>query len=86
MAETVNSRVKINSRGRMTLPKGIMEALDLKSGNGVMIFLRAGRKRAHIILAGDDEILARGKQAEEDFASGKTRDIREYARERGIDV
>lgn len=73
---------RVSPMGRITLPKGVMEALDLQPGNGVMILLRRGSRGARVILAGDKEILARGRQARRDFAEGRTRSLREYAQER----
>lgn len=75
----------VDNEGRVTLPEKIRKALKLEPGSTVLIELESNTNVIHIRPALDDLILTLAKQAEEEFAAGKTRNLREYAREHGID-
>lgn len=83
--EAVKVSGLVDNEGRVALPEKIREALKLEPGSTVLIELEAGTNVIHIRPALDDLILVIAKQAEEEFAVGKTRNLREYAREHGID-
>ncbi|MGO8714391.1 MAG: AbrB/MazE/SpoVT family DNA-binding domain-containing protein [Smithella sp.] len=83
--ETVKSSGLVDNEGRVTLPEKIRKALKLEPGSTVLIELESDKNVIHIRPALDDLLLVIAKQAEEDYAAGKTRNLREYAREHGID-
>ncbi len=83
--EAVKVSGLVDNEGRVALPEKIRKALKLEPGSTVLIELEADTNVIHIRPALDDLVLVIAKQAEEEFAAGKTRSLREYARERGID-
>lgn len=71
---------KIDSKSRITLPKEIKEALG--AGVGDTLFLTADEsRRVRIVRAVEDPIAMLAEHAEQEYTAGKTRDLRELARE-----
>ncbi len=83
--EAVKVSGLVDNEGRVALPEKIRKALKLEPGSTVMIELEADTNVIHIRPALDDLVLVIAKRAEEEYAAGQTRNLREYAREHGID-
>ncbi|MBC7341911.1 MAG: AbrB/MazE/SpoVT family DNA-binding domain-containing protein [Clostridia bacterium] len=83
MANTNEVAVRIDNKGRVTLPKSIRQALGLKTGDTV--FLKYEPKDNQVRLApavSPFDILA--EHAIREHKEGCTKTVEEYAREHGI--
>jgi len=82
---TDESIVRVDAKGRVTLPKAIRDELNVKEGTPFFVkFIRGERV---IILApaiNPFDILA--EEAIEEYKAGKTTNIEEYAKSHGIDL
>lgn len=74
---------RVDSKGRLLLPRKVRDSLSLNTGD--TLFLHYESKSGIVRLAKASnpfDVLA--KEAEKEFQAGKTVDIREYAKKRGI--
>ena len=82
---TDESIVRVDAKGRVTLPKAIRDELNIQDGTPFFVkFIRGERV---IILApaiNPFDILA--EEAIEEYKAGKTTNIEEYAKSHGIDL
>ncbi|MBI3962279.1 MAG: AbrB/MazE/SpoVT family DNA-binding domain-containing protein [Deinococcus sp.] len=81
MAQVIT--VRMDEKGRLTIPKRIREELGVRPGD-TFVFRRDGDV-LHYVRAGNPfEALAR--HAVREYRAGRTKDVRELARKRGIPV
>ncbi|MDH7479376.1 MAG: AbrB/MazE/SpoVT family DNA-binding domain-containing protein [Syntrophomonadaceae bacterium] len=81
--ERASTTVKVDSKGRVTLPKEIRTILGVKLGDTV--FLKADGHSVRLMRAVEDPLVILGEHAESEFRAGRTKNLREYMRERGIE-
>ncbi len=83
MANTDQVTVKIDNKGRVTLPKNMRKALGVEIGDTIFLKLDPGDKQLCLAPAINPfDILA--KHAIEEYREGRTKTIEEFARERNI--
>ncbi|HBT46988.1 MAG TPA: AbrB family transcriptional regulator [Peptococcaceae bacterium] len=85
MTSTKQVAVKIDNKGRVTLPKRIREALGVESGD--IVFLKYDPENRQVRLAralNPFDVLA--EQAIKEYQEGRTRTIEEFAREHDIEL
>jgi AbrB family looped-hinge helix DNA binding protein len=77
--------VTIGDRGRITLPANALQEAGLKPGD--TLFVRVDKGLRTIELAPAENVWdALAEEARRQYASGQTRSLTEYARERGIEL
>lgn len=82
---TDESIVRVDAKGRVTLPKAIRDELNVE--DGTPFFVKFIRGKGVVILApaiNPFDILA--EQAMEEYEAGKTTNIEEYAKNHGINL
>ncbi len=82
---TDESIVRVDAKGRVTLPKAIRDELNIQ--DGTPFFVKFIKGKGVVILApaiNPFDILA--EQAIEEYKAGKTTNIEEYAKSHGIDL
>mgnify|MGYP001343022579 CR=1 FL=1 len=82
---TDESIVRVDAKGRVTLPKAIRDELNIQ--DGTPFFVKFIKGKGVVILApaiNPFDILA--EQAMEEYKAGKTTNIEEYAKNHGIDL
>lgn len=79
MAETV----RVDAKGRVSLPRSLRQRLGLEAGALLFVQESGGELRLRRA-ANPFDVLA--EQAEADVAAGRTKPLRVYAAERGIDL
>ena len=82
---TDESIVRVDAKGRVTLPKAIRDELNIQ--DGTPFFVKFIKGKGVVILApaiNPFDILA--EQAIEEYKAGKTTNIEEYAKNHGIDL
>lgn len=83
MANTSQVAVRIDNKGRVTLPKSMREALGLKIGDTVFLKCEPEDKQVRLAPAVSPfDILA--EHAVREYKEGRTKTVEEYAREHGI--
>lgn len=83
MADKNQAAVRVDDKGRVTLPKKIREALGVEPGDTV--FLKYEPKNGQVRLApavNPFDVLA--EHAAEEHREGRTKTLEEYAREHGV--
>lgn len=82
---TDESIVRVDAKGRVTLPKAIRDELNIQ--DGTPFFVKFIKGKGVVILApaiNPFDILA--EQAIEEYKAGKTTNIEEYAKNHGINL
>ncbi|ADG07801.1 AbrB/MazE/SpoVT family DNA-binding domain-containing protein [Kyrpidia tusciae] len=75
--------VRMDEKGRLTLPRSIREALHAKPGDVFYLQPEADGVR---IVKGENPFDALAEHAIREYKAGKTRDLRDIARSWGIDL
>lgn len=68
--------VKVDSKGRVVIPKEIRSALGLELGDKVL--LHTDGRTIYLIPVEEDLIEVLGKHAEAEYRAGRTRNLRDY--------
>ena len=75
---------KVDEKGRITLPKEIREKTGINKGTVLFIDPELGQVK--LTRAVEDPIAKLKEYTEKEFISGNTKDLRKYAKEKGIEV
>lgn len=84
MAKQVS--VRIDSKGRISLPAEARLALGAGPGDTVFIKSEPRGHLVSIVKAVEDPVVALWEQAEAEFKAGLTRNLRDYAKEHGVSI
>lgn len=77
--------VKVDSKGRLSTPSEIRKQLGIEAGD--VYFVEADSERAVIHFArAENPFDGLAQHAIEEYRAGRTRRLRDYAAERGIDL
>jgi len=77
--------VKADAKGRVTLPKAIRDELNVE--DGTPFFVKFIRGKGVVILAPAINLFGiLAEQAMEEYEAGKTTNIKEYAKNHGINL
>ncbi|HBQ28464.1 MAG TPA: AbrB family transcriptional regulator [Desulfotomaculum sp.] len=76
--------VRIDNKGRVTLPKNIRQALGVDTGDTVFLKYEPEGNLVRMSRAVEDPIAVLWEHAEKEYQAGKTKDLRDYAREQGL--
>ncbi|KRT35095.1 AbrB/MazE/SpoVT family DNA-binding domain-containing protein [Acetomicrobium hydrogeniformans] len=83
MADTKEVAVRIDSKGRITLPRSMRKALGVKAGDTLFFKYDPQSNRLQIAPA-VSPFDALAKEAIKEYKEGHTRTIEEYAKEKDI--
>lgn len=85
MADKTQVAVRVDDKGRVTLPKNIREALGLETGDTVFLKYEPEDKQVRLARAlSPFDVLA--EHAIKEYQEGHTRTIEEFAREHNISL
>lgn len=76
--------VKIDSRGRITVPKKAREKAGIEEGDILFMDLKPGK--IEFTRAIEDPLVVLRDYSEKEYEKGKTRNIRKYAKDKDIDL
>ena len=76
--------VRVDSKGRITLPKEIRENADIEEGD--VFFVDAIHGQIKLTEAVKDPVVVLREYAREEYEKGRTRNLRDYAEEKGIEL
>ncbi len=74
--------VKVDSKGRITLPKEIRESAKVEEGD--VFFVDIDHGQIKLTEAVKDPIVMLREYAREEYKKGRTKNLRDYAAEKGI--
>jgi len=74
--------VKVDSRGRITIPKEARKAADIESGD--VLFMNLSPGRVELTRAIKDPLVELTAYAESEYEKGNTQNLRDFAEEEGI--
>ena len=74
--------VKVDSRGRITIPKEARKAADIESGDVLFMSLSPGR--VELTRAIEDPLVELAAYADSEYKKGNTQNLRDFAKEEGI--
>lgn len=84
MAKQVS--VRIDDKGRISLPVEVRLALGASTGDTVFLKYEPKGHLVRMVRAVEDPVAVLWEQAEEEFKSGGTRNLRDYASEHGVPI
>ena len=73
---------KVDKKGRITLPKKVREETGIYKGE--VLFIESDIGQVKLTRAVEDPIAKLKDYTEKEFESGKTKNLRQYAKEKGI--
>lgn len=82
MATKEKVSVRIDNKGRVTLPRDLRARLGVDLGDTLFVKYEAGSIR--LVRAVEDPIATLATYADKEFEAGRTKDLREYMRENGL--
>jgi AbrB family looped-hinge helix DNA binding protein len=74
---------KVDNKGRITIPKEAREASGIEKGE--VLFVDAELGQVKLTRAVEDPVVKLKEYTEKEYEEGNTRDLRDYAEERGIE-
>lgn len=77
--------VTVDSKGRLSIPADIRNAMGIESGDVLFLESDSEHKVLHLAKA-ENPFDGLAEQAEDDYRAGRGRNLRAYAKERGIDL
>lgn len=77
-------KTKVDQKGRITLPKKIREEAGIKAGE--VLFINAAQGYVELIRVVENPLEKLKNYTEKEFNEGRTKNIRQYAREKGINI
>ena len=75
---------KVDNKGRITIPKEVRETSGIEKGE--VLFIDAELGQVKLTRAVEDPVVKLKEYTEQEYQEGKTRDLRDYAQEKGIDL
>lgn len=75
--------VRIDDRGRISLPKGIRDEMGLEAGDTLFMLLSKGRLEVRKAINPFDLLV---EDAIRDYEAGRTKNIEDLAAEMGVDL
>lgn len=76
--------VKVDSRGRITIPKEARKAADIESGDFLFMNLSPGKVELTRVI--EDPLVELTTYAEKEYKKGNTQNLRDFAVEEGINL
>ena len=76
--------VRIDEKGRVTLPKRIRVLFGVEPGDVVFLKYEQEGNMIRLVRAVEDPIAVLWEYAEKEYRTGRTKDLREYAKEQGL--
>ncbi|MCK8825405.1 AbrB/MazE/SpoVT family DNA-binding domain-containing protein [Fuchsiella alkaliacetigena] len=73
---------KVDDKGRITIPKEVREFSGIEKGE--VLFINAELGQVKLTRAIEDPVVKLKEYAEKEYEEGRTRDLRDYANEKGI--
>lgn len=86
MAKKNQVAVRIDEKGRLTLPKKMRDLFGVKPGDIVFVKHEPEGNVVRLIRTVEDPIAVLWEYAEGEYQAGRTQDLREYAKKQGLDV
>ncbi|MGI9861176.1 AbrB/MazE/SpoVT family DNA-binding domain-containing protein [Moorella naiadis] len=84
MTKQSQMAVRVDSKGRVTLPDNIRIALGIKPGDNVFLKYEPEGNVVRLSRVAEDPLATLWQYAEKEYLAGRTKDLREYAREHGL--
>ncbi len=75
---------KVDDKGRITIPKRVRESSGIDKGE--VLFLDSELGQVKLTRAIEDPIVKLKEYTEEEYQRGKTRNLRDYAKEKGVNL
>ncbi|MGM0502330.1 MAG: AbrB/MazE/SpoVT family DNA-binding domain-containing protein [Bacillota bacterium] len=75
---------KVDSKGRITIPKKIRESSGIDKGE--ILFIDAELGQVKLTRAVEDPVAKLKEYTEKEYEEGRTKNIRAYAKEQGLDL
>jgi len=75
---------KVDNKGRITIPKEVRETSGIEKGE--VLFIDAELGQVKLTRAVEDPVVKLKEYTKQEYQAGKTRDLRDYAQEKGIDL
>jgi len=76
--------VKVDSRGRITIPKEARKKADIETGD--VLFMNLSPGRVELTRAIEDPLVELAAYAEKEYKDGNTQNLRDFAEEEGINL
>ncbi|RCW44109.1 MULTISPECIES: AbrB/MazE/SpoVT family DNA-binding domain-containing protein [unclassified Halanaerobium] len=74
--------VKVDSRGRITIPKEARKTAQIENGDTLFMNLKPGK--IEFIRAVEDPVVVLREYSEQEYENGRTKNLRDYAEKSGI--
>lgn len=84
MAKSNQLAVRIDEKGRLTLPKKVRTLLGVKPDDIVFLKYEPEGNVVRLVRAVEDPIAVLWEYTKEEYRSGRTKDLRDYAKEQGL--
>ncbi|MCK8827037.1 AbrB/MazE/SpoVT family DNA-binding domain-containing protein [Natroniella acetigena] len=75
---------KVDDKGRITIPKEVRESSGIEKGE--VLFINAELGQLKLTRAVEDPIVKLKEYAEKEYEEGRTRNLRDYAKEKGMEL
>ena len=74
--------VKVDSRGRITIPKEARKTAQIENGDTLFMNLKPGK--IEFIRAVEDPVVVLREYSEQEYENGRTKNLRDYVEKSGI--
>ncbi|KXS36772.1 MULTISPECIES: AbrB/MazE/SpoVT family DNA-binding domain-containing protein [unclassified Candidatus Frackibacter] len=75
---------KVDDKGRITIPKKVRKSSGIDKGEVLFIDVELGQLK--LTRAVEDPIVKLKEYTEKEYENGKTKNLRQYAKEKGMDL
>lgn len=76
--------VRIDSKGRISLPQKVRSALKAKAGDTLFLKCEGQGHLVRMVRAVEDPVAVLWEHAEKEYKAGRTKNLRDYARKKGL--
>ena len=76
--------VQVDSKGRITLPKGIRNKAEIKEGDTFFVEIQQGQVK--LTRAIKDPLVVLREHGRKEYKKSETKELRDYAKEKGIEL